>query len=88
MTEAELVLFDDTAPAWERAFYAFLAEKERRSGSTWGPFSDLATSARRLLLTSRERDSHSHCPARRPGGPSGDQLSALSPLGQCPQIQT
>ncbi len=33
MTEAELVLFDDTAPAWERAFYAFLAEKERRSGS-------------------------------------------------------
>ena len=30
MTEAELVLFDDTAPAWERAFYAFLAEKERR----------------------------------------------------------
>ncbi len=33
MTESELVLFDDTAPAWERAFYAFLAEKERRSGS-------------------------------------------------------
>ncbi len=33
MTEAELVLFDDTAPGWERAFYAFLAEKERRSGS-------------------------------------------------------
>ncbi len=33
MTEAELVLFDDTAPAWERAFYAFLAEKERRIGS-------------------------------------------------------
>lgn len=33
MTEAELVLFDDTAPAWERALYAFLAEKERRSGS-------------------------------------------------------
>ncbi len=33
MTEAELVLFDESAPAWERAFYAFLAEKERRSGS-------------------------------------------------------
>ena len=33
MTGAELVLFDDTAPGWERAFYAFLAEKERRSGS-------------------------------------------------------
>lgn len=31
--EAELVLFDESAPAWERAFYAFLAEKERRSGS-------------------------------------------------------
>ena len=28
MTEAELVLFDDTALGWERAFYAFLAEKE------------------------------------------------------------
>ena len=33
MTEAELVLFDESKPAWERAFYAFLAEKERRSGS-------------------------------------------------------
>ncbi len=33
MIEAEVVLFDDSAPAWERAFYAFLAEKERRSGS-------------------------------------------------------
>lgn len=31
--EAELVLFDESTPAWERAFYAFLAEKERRSGS-------------------------------------------------------
>ena len=45
MTEAELVLFDDSAPAWERAFYAFLAEKERLSGpgARWtptpGPFS-------------------------------------------------
>src|SRR5688572_2540648 len=25
--------FDDTASGWERALYAFLAEKERRSGS-------------------------------------------------------
>ena len=31
MTEAELVHFDESLPAWERAFYAFLAEKERRS---------------------------------------------------------
>ena len=31
--DAEIVLFDDSAPVWERAFYAFLAEKERRSGS-------------------------------------------------------
>jgi len=31
--EAELVPFDESLPAWERAFYAFLAEKERRSGS-------------------------------------------------------
>ena len=27
------VMFDDTASGWERALYAFLAEKERRSGS-------------------------------------------------------
>src|SRR3972149_1647807 len=33
MMDAEIVLFDESAPAWERAFYAFLAEKERRSGS-------------------------------------------------------
>jgi hypothetical protein len=25
--------FDDSASGWERALYAFLAEKERRSGS-------------------------------------------------------
>ncbi len=31
--DAELVHFDESLPAWERAFYAFLAEKERRSGS-------------------------------------------------------
>ena len=30
---AEIVPFDESAPAWERAYYAFLAEKERRSGS-------------------------------------------------------
>ena len=30
---AELIPFDDSAPGWQRAFYAFLAEKERRSGS-------------------------------------------------------
>jgi hypothetical protein len=28
-----IVPFDDTAEGWERALYAFLAEKERRSGS-------------------------------------------------------
>src|SRR3989442_2678250 len=33
MTAAQLVPFDDSAPVWEQAFYAFLAEKERRSGS-------------------------------------------------------
>src|SRR5439155_14908734 len=33
MTAAQLVPFDESAPAWEQAFYAFLAEKERRSGS-------------------------------------------------------
>src|SRR3972149_1315697 len=33
MTHAEIVLFDDSAPAWERAFYAFLAEKGGRTGS-------------------------------------------------------
>jgi len=30
---SDIVLFDESGPAWERAFYAFLAEKERRSGS-------------------------------------------------------
>ncbi len=30
---AEIVPFTDTAAGWERALYAFLAEKERRSGS-------------------------------------------------------
>ena len=33
MIAAQLVPFDESAPAWEQAFYAFLAEKERRSGS-------------------------------------------------------
>jgi hypothetical protein len=28
-----IIAFDESTPAWERAFYAFLAEKERRSGS-------------------------------------------------------
>src|SRR3990172_8315685 len=31
--DAKLIPFDESTPAWERAFYAFLAEKERRSGS-------------------------------------------------------
>jgi site-specific recombinase XerD len=30
---ATLIPFDESLPAWERALYAFLAEKERRSGS-------------------------------------------------------
>lgn len=29
----QVAFFDDTAEGWERALYAFLAEKERRSGS-------------------------------------------------------
>ena len=29
----DIVLFDDTIADWQQAFYAFLAEKERRSGS-------------------------------------------------------
>jgi site-specific recombinase XerD len=33
MTTAQLVPFDESSPAWEQAFYAFLGEKERRSGS-------------------------------------------------------
>ncbi len=28
-----MIAFDESTPAWERAFYVFLAEKERRSGS-------------------------------------------------------
>jgi site-specific recombinase XerD len=30
----EVVLFDESIEGWQRAFYAFLAEKHRRSGST------------------------------------------------------
>lgn len=33
MTENTIVNFTDTATGWQRAFYAFLAEKEQRSGS-------------------------------------------------------
>ena len=33
MATETLVPFDENLPAWEKAFYAFLAEKERRSGS-------------------------------------------------------
>ena len=29
----DIIAFDESTPAWERAFYAFLPEKERRSGS-------------------------------------------------------
>jgi hypothetical protein len=28
-----IINFSDTASSWQRAFYAFLAEKEQRSGS-------------------------------------------------------
>ncbi len=31
--DGDIIAFDESTPAWERAFYAFLAEKERRSGS-------------------------------------------------------
>jgi site-specific recombinase XerD len=33
MTENTIINFSDTATGWQRAFYAFLAEKEQRSGS-------------------------------------------------------
>lgn len=33
MSKTDLVFFTDTARGWERALYAFLAEKQRRSGS-------------------------------------------------------
>ena len=33
MSENTIVNFSDTATGWQRAFYAFLAEKEQRSGS-------------------------------------------------------
>ena len=31
--QTTITTFDNTAEGWERALYAFLAEKERRSGS-------------------------------------------------------
>ena len=33
MTENTIINFTDTRTGWQRAFYAFLAEKEQRSGS-------------------------------------------------------
>ena len=33
MTENTIINFTDTLTGWQRAFYAFLAEKEQRSGS-------------------------------------------------------
>ena len=33
MTQLTLTPFDESIPAWEKAIYALLAEKERRSGS-------------------------------------------------------
>src|SRR6202162_1995397 len=33
MSNSQLAFFDDTAEGWERALYAFLGEKQRRSGS-------------------------------------------------------
>ena len=33
MQQRQIRVFDDTAEGWERALYAFLAEKEKRSGS-------------------------------------------------------
>ena len=33
MNENTIINFSDTATGWQRAFYAFLAEKEQRSGS-------------------------------------------------------
>ena len=33
MQQREVTLFDDTAEGWERSLMAFLAEKDRRSGS-------------------------------------------------------
>ncbi len=41
------VPFDESIPAWEKAIYALLAEKERRSGSIDIPF-DVAISPDRV----------------------------------------
>jgi hypothetical protein len=32
-TTSNLAFYDDSAQGWERALYAFLGEKQRRSGS-------------------------------------------------------
>ena len=45
---SDIVLFDDTIADWKQAFYAFLAEKERRSGrkllgQRWSPYSRRCT---------------------------------------------
>ena len=46
---ATLIPFDESLSGWERALYAFLAEKERRSGSRRTSPSDLSSGSRRHL---------------------------------------
>jgi hypothetical protein len=58
-TRAIPARFDDTASGWERALYAFLAEKERRSGSQ----RTVQSYSRMLQDFSRGRTA-SGCPAR------------------------
>ena len=73
MTEAELVLFDDTAPAWERAFYAFLAEKERGSGSRRTVDAYSSTLQRFFGRLGK--------PGHQPGLSSGSHMAADRPVG-------
>src|SRR3990172_8666015 len=55
--------FDDSASGWERALYAFLAEKERRSGSR-RTVESLLTDAAGLLRPPRQVTRRGHEPGR------------------------
>jgi site-specific recombinase XerD len=81
MTENTIVNFTDTATGWQRAFYAFLAEKEQRSGSrrTVGGYSRMLqdffgrSGKQPDNVTSKDIFVYAHSP-----GLSGKQPSAIT----------
>jgi len=81
MTENTIINFSDTAIGWQRAFYAFLAEKEQRSGSkrTVEGYSRMLqdffgrSGKQRDIVTSQDIFVYAHSP-----GLSGKQPSSIT----------